>query len=59
MLGYRADEVIGRPLRMLIPSAADEDRDQYLARYLTAESSITGRGARSSAGGAAHHCRST
>ena len=45
MLGYRADDVIGRPLRMLIPPPGDEDHDQYLARYLTTgEPGIAGRG---------------
>jgi two-component system, LuxR family, sensor kinase FixL len=45
MFGYRADEVCGRNVSMLMPSPYQEQHDSYIARYLaTGERRIIGIG---------------
>jgi two-component system sensor kinase FixL len=45
LFGYKADEVIGRDIKMLMPSPYREQHDGYLARYLaTGERRIIGVG---------------
>ena len=35
LFGYRAHEVLGKNIKMMMPSPYREDHDGYLARYLT------------------------
>lgn len=45
LFGYRAEEVIGQNVKMLMPSPYREEHDQYLSRYLeTDEKRIIGKG---------------
>lgn len=45
IFGYDADSVVGKNIRMLMPSPYQEEHDSYLARYLeTGKSSIIGIG---------------
>jgi PAS domain S-box-containing protein len=45
IFGYDADSVVGKNIRMLMPSPYREEHDDYLARYLeTGKSSIIGIG---------------
>jgi two-component system sensor kinase FixL len=45
LFGYRADEILGKNIRMMMPSPYREDHDGYLARYLrTGEKRIIGIG---------------
>ena len=45
LFGYRADEVLGKNIKMMMPSPYRENHDDYLARYLrTGEKRIIGIG---------------
>ncbi len=45
MFGYRQDEVIGRNVKIFMPSPYREEHDGYLSRYLeTGEARVIGRG---------------
>ncbi len=45
LFGYRADEIIGRNVSMLMPSPYRDDHDEYIARYLrSGERKIIGIG---------------
>lgn len=45
MFGYSADEMLGRNVRLLMPSSFGDHHDQYIRNYLdTGESKIIGRG---------------